>query len=292
MGVIIPSSSNPFFSEIGFAFERSLRQFGLQASISSSDGQPRLEMALLDQFRAIEVRGLIYIPATSGADVVLSLIAKGDFPFVVFDRPIKASVCDFVGYDSRVGTQNAVDFLYAHDHVDIGYLKGLSTTQTAPERYHAFLEAMKNLGIVVNEDWIFEGDYAPEAGFDCADALVALNRQKKPLPTAMMAANDLMAIGLSKRLQERGWTLPQDLSIIGYDDIPESARAYPGLTTIAQPVDEIVRVASGYLAKRISERERNPSHRAPAQFAQFEPTLEVRESVAAPRSTATVRPRT
>jgi DNA-binding LacI/PurR family transcriptional regulator len=215
-------------------------------------------------------------------------VASGDIPFLVVDRPLEADPwpleagpCDFLGFDSRRGTQAAVEYLVAHGHKKIGYLRGLSSTETARERYEAFLGAMARLSLQVPDESVFEGDYRVESGQICANLLIELSTRGNT-PTAMVCANDLMAIGLMQRLQEHGWKLPDQLSVVGFDNISWSRWVYPALTTIAQPVEEIVRLGSSLLARRLAEFERDPLSKSPPVYQPFNPQLIERNSVAVP----------
>jgi DNA-binding LacI/PurR family transcriptional regulator len=213
---------------------------------------------------------------------MLNLVAEGNLPVLAFDRKVTSGNFDFVAVDSRAGTLRAVDYLVALGHRKLGYVKGLKDTFSANERFESFTEALSKHGLPLNVDWTFEGDYTVAAGTRAAEKL--LTRAKNNLPTAMLTANDLIAIGLMQKLQEAGWTLPDEMSIVGFDNIQWSEWTYPSLTTIAQPMRAMVKHASEVLVQRIiASRARQQSRPDPTMYT-VEPTLLVRTSVTEPRT--------
>ena len=280
VGVIVPDSSNPFFSELCFKFEQVFEELGVHALISSSEGRVERELALVDRFQHLGVKGLIYISAGRGADAILRLIAQGSIPVVAFDRRVHAGNLDFVAVNSRHGTLCAVDYLVAHRHKRIGYIKGLEGTESARERFESFREAMAQNSLTINTEWVFEGTYRFSSGRNCAERLIAT--PEKDRPTAILAANDLMAIGLMQRLQQEGWVLPQQLSVIGFDNIQWSEWVHPALTTIDQPVGRLVHEAARCLLHRIKQEGGTSTPRGSASTVEIEPTLIPRQSVAEP----------
>jgi DNA-binding LacI/PurR family transcriptional regulator len=223
---------------------------------------------------------LIYINAGNQNDELYgSLIANHhNLPVLSFDRPLESRTFDYVVIDSKKGTLQSVDYLFTKGHQKIAYLKGIKGTLSAKLRYEAYEEAMALNRLKINEKFIFEGDFQFGSGVECADRLIEMKEDERP--TAIICANDLMAIGLMQRLQKAGWRLPEQLSVIGFDDIPMSKWVFPALTTIAQPIRILVSKASSMLLKRI-EAERN-NVEISQQKETVTPMLVPRESVAEP----------
>ncbi len=280
VGLIVPDSSNPYFSDLCFRFEHVLEDMGAHLLVSSSEGRIERELKLVQRFRDLGVQGLIYTSSGQGSDGILNLIATDPFPVLVFDRRLPAGNLDTVMVNSRHGTLCAVDYLHTYGHERISYIKGLEGTETATERFNSFRDAMARNRLALKEDWIFEGNYTPASGRECAERLIQMSPNESP--TAVLAANDLMAIGLMQRLQQDGWVLPRELSIIGFDDIGWSQWVYPALTTIAQPVDELVHEASRLLLRRIKDSESNEDPRRSPDTVQIKPKLIPRASVSSP----------
>jgi LacI family transcriptional regulator len=282
IGLILPEGANPYFSRLGFQFEHVLEQEGFHLLVSSSDERPDRELDLVQRFRSLGVKGLIFVPSgPSGqqCDALLSLIADGDTPVIIFDRRFGPGTFDYVAVDSRIGTICAVDYLVTHQHTRIAYLRGLEGTESARERFDSFREALARNRLEPKPEWIFEGDYTWGAGRSCAERLIAMSAGDRP--TAILAANDLMAIGLMQRLQESGWALPRQLSVIGFDDIELAQYTFPALTTISQPVHKLVRAAVRLLLNKIRGGGRRNGHSG-AETIVIEPMLVPRASVTGP----------
>lgn len=280
VGIIIPDAHNPYFTSIAFEFEVELEKQGWHLLISNSDGNLIKDLKIIERYKGLGISGLIYINSGSETEELYSsLIAEQhDLPVLSFDRPLKSRSFDYVIIDSKKGTLQSIDYLFTKGHHKIAYLKGLRGTLTAKQRYEAYEEAMAANRIKIEEKFIFEGDYKFGSGVECADRLIEMDVDERP--TAIICANDLMAIGLMQRLQKAGWKLPEQLSVIGFDDIPMSKWVYPALTTIAQPIRILVSKASSMLLKRI-EGQRNKIEIA-QQKETVTPMLVPRESVAEP----------
>jgi len=280
IGLIIPDANNPYFTSIAFEFEKEFERQGWHLLISNSDGELSRDLKLIERYKGLGISGLIYINSGNQTDELYSsLIANHhDLPVLSFDRPLESRSFDYVVIDSKKGTLQSVDYLFTKGHSKIAYLKGLKGTLTARQRNEAYEEAMAANRIKINENYIFEGDYQFGSGVECADRLIEMKDDERP--TAIICANDLMAIGLMQRLQKAGWKLPEQLSVIGFDDIPMSKWVYPALTTIAQPIRILISKASSILLKRI-EAERNGIE-IEQQKETVTPMLVPRESVAEP----------
>lgn len=279
IGLIIPNTSNPYFSQLAYVFEREL-EISEDASVLvvSSDDNARRELALLQRLKGLDVDGLIYISSGGTSGTIPALIAEGDLPVVVFDRRVRAGNLDFVTVDSRPGISKAVDYLQAFGHSEIAYLNGLEHTETAISRFESFRDSMGRNGMDINEEWIFEGDYLPESGVRCASRILAMGKENAP--TAIICANDLMAIGLMQRLQQGGWKIPKHISVVGFDGIQDGKWYYPSLTTIEQPVEQMVTEAVRLLRKRLDNKHKVPIEN---EFVSLDPRLIPRDSVSSPR---------
>lgn len=280
VGLIIPDSNNPYFTSIAFEFEKEFERLGWHLLISNSDGKLSRDLKIIERYKSLQISGLIYINGGNQNDELYSsLIADHhNLPVLSFDRPLESRAFDYVIIDSKKGTLQSVDYLFTKGHRKIAYLKGLKGTLTAKHRFEAYEEAMAANRIKIDENLIFEGDYQFGSGVECADHLIKMSHNERP--TAIICANDLMAIGLMQRLQKEGWKLPQQLSVIGFDDIPMSRWVFPALTTIAQPLRTLVSKASSMLLKRI-DSVRNQIDMA-QQSETVTPMLVPRESVTAP----------
>jgi DNA-binding LacI/PurR family transcriptional regulator len=251
IGLILPDTANQFFTGLAFELDRECERRRASLMIGSSDGRADRELNLLDRFTSLKIDGLLFISSGTGqSEILLQTVAGNEVPpIVAFDRGV--GNLDRVTVDNRKGTAQAVDHLVSYGHTRIGYLKGQADTETAIERFESFQKTMAKNHLEVIENWVFEGDYRPEAGWKCAEELLALDATQRP--TAIAVANDLMAVTLMQRLLEAGWELPQDLSIVGFDDIPVASWVHPQLTTITQPLARLAQEAMNLLTQRITE---------------------------------------
>jgi LacI family transcriptional regulator len=277
VGMIVPDFSNPFFAQLAFTFERALEESNQHLLVSSSEGRYERELLLLQRFRSIGVQGVIFISSGDSSESLQSLVADGE-PVLVLDRRLVAGNVDFVTTNSRKATLAAVDYLRNKGHSRVGYLRGLPGTETARERFASFQTAMKQAGLELSSNWTFKGDYTEGSGVDCAEKLVAMRKADRP--TALLAGNDLMAIGLMQRLQQEQWVLPKELSVIGFDDISFSRWSSPALTTIAQPIEKLVLESIRLLTRRMRAMSEPGRPRPNPEEVQIEPTLVHRKSVA------------
>lgn len=276
VGLLVPDSSNPFFAQLAFAFEREFELADVLVVVSSSEGKVERELEKLNRLKSINVDGLIFVSAGYSADTLPALVADRATPVLVFDRYLPVGNLDSVTVDSIEGTQLAVDYLVAYGHSKIGYLKGLPGTQTAEEREASYRAAMKKGSMEVNEDWVYPGDYTLAAGRVCAERLLSVDRQARP--TAVLTANDVMAIGLLQRLQEERLQVPAELSVVGFDNILWGEWTTPALTTIAQPIHEMVHEAARLLLHRMASKAAVPE----PKHLRIRPTLIPRRSVGRP----------
>jgi DNA-binding LacI/PurR family transcriptional regulator len=280
IGLIIPDSNNPHFTSIAFEFEKEFERRGWHLLISNSEGKLDRELEIIERYKGLGISGLIYINSGVQSDgLYSSLIANNyNLPVLSFDRPIDSRTFDYVIIDSKNGTLQSVDYLVTKGHQRIAYLKGLKGTMTAAQRYESFVEAMSANRLKIAPEHEFEGNYSYGTGVECADRLIEMKIEDRP--TAIICANDLMAIGLMHQLQVAGWRLPEQLSVIGFDNIPMSEWAFPSLTTIAQPIRILVSNAANMLLKRITAvREEKV---LPQQISVVTPMLIPRDSVASP----------
>jgi DNA-binding LacI/PurR family transcriptional regulator len=285
IGLIIPDTSNPFFSELSFDFGRECERKGAILFTSSSEGSASREIDLIESFERMDVDGLVFITTgQSGAESLLNVLTnKGvdsfPMPMVVFDRALPIGGFDYVSSDSSGGTLAAVDYLLTCGHKNIAYLTGLDGTETAEDRLEAFEIAMAKNKLTLDQSFVFRGDFQAASGKRCADEILALPQDNRP--SALLCANDIMAIAAMQRFQERGLSVPHDISIVGFDDINACEWVYPKLTTIGQQTEKLASDALRLLLKRIEQRKSSESYTPQAICTK--PILVPRQSVGKPR---------
>lgn len=267
---MIAQLHTPFTSELVMGAGSAARAAGyemlLYSLIGSDRRPPSNVMQLLQQF-ADGVIALLpyefdYLNTLAGARVpVVTVDYQGEWP----DFPT------IIG-DSYQGARTAVRHLAELGHRDIAFITGNERLASARDRRRGYEDAMTQLGLPRRPELIADGDYMQKSGFQAANRLIAL----RPRPTAIFAANDISALGVLSAIRDAGLRVPDDLSIVGFDDIPLAAQVHPPLTTVRQPMQQMGRSAVNTLLALIVGLE------APSPLITLPTELVVRNSTAAP----------
>jgi len=168
-------------------------------------------------------------------------------PVVVVDPNVKTPDCPAVIATNRSGARLAMEHLISSGHRRIGFIGGRPELQSTVYRLLGYEDGLRQAGIPLDPELIQAGDYSMETGFSCAQRLLNLSDP----PTAIFAANDQSAIGAIQAALQAGLCVPDDVSVVGFDNIPEAAYTNPGLTTIDQSVDQMGYVATEVLIRLI-----------------------------------------
>jgi LacI family transcriptional regulator len=281
LGVIVPDITNPFFSALVKGINQEVRTSGYQVILGNSDEDAQQEEALLAALTQ-RTDGLIIAPLVEG-DLSLVGLEDSTMPVVLVDRDITfATRFDRVLVDNLSGARQAVEHLAALGHRNIAHIGGPIGSTPGRARHEGFLAAMAEQGIPVQEGLIRISDFREEGGRESmADLWSQANR-----PTAVFVANNLMTIGALKFLHESGVRVPQDISIVGFDDVSLAGLLNPPLTVIRRPdIEQGARAARLILARL--EQENGPAMAEPASERITLPVhLVVRGSTAAPGQAA------
>jgi len=230
LGLIIPDTNNPYFAEVARGIEQAAFERDYSVILCHSDYSPERELQYVDVLRAERAAGVIWIPATECCEAAERLVEYG-MPLVILDRHAPDVQCPSVVADNFRGGYFATQHLIQLGHRRIGCIArpvGLSHSQ---ERILGYQAALSDYGLPVDEILIAKGGFRLEDGRRVTFQLLDL----VPPPTAIFAYNDIMAIGALRAAHERGLCVPDDFSIVGFDDIPQAAFTCPALTTVSQP---------------------------------------------------------
>ena len=273
IGVLIPDLTNPLFPPLIRGMEAVWDGAGYTTLVASTDGDPDRERQRLEILVARQVDGFVIATASRHDPVVTEMMAAGR-AVVLVNRTIEGSGAFAVVPDDRKGSALAVGHLVSLGHHRIAHLAGPRRLSTGQLRWRGFLEAMDEHGLAVEPGMVARADAFTEAeGAAGADRLLALDTP----PTAIVAGNDLLALGAYAALEARGLRCPEDVSVVGFNDMPFADRFAPPLTTIRIPHARIGARAAELLLERIETPD------APPQTLLFEPELVVRRSTAPPR---------
>ena len=245
IGLIVPDNSNPFFAEVARGIEDVGFEKGYSVILCNSDRNLEKELTYLDTLIAKRVDGIIFIAATAQVEHVKSLIESG-MPVVVADRKMPEVEVDSVLADNFQGGYEATKHLLDLGHRWIGCISGPWDLTPSADRVAGYKLALNQHGLQADDDLIVRGDYLCQSG----EMAVRRFSELSAPPTAIFACNDLMAIGAMKGIQEQGLRVPEDISVVGFDDIALASYLNPPLTTIAQPKYELGKLAAELVIQR------------------------------------------
>ncbi|MBP7998189.1 MAG: LacI family DNA-binding transcriptional regulator [Chloroflexi bacterium] len=270
-----PRFSDPFFSEFiaGIGNEAAAHRYDLMVSAHAPDSEGE-HQAYARAARGDWVDGLIIV-RTRVDDPRIKRLSQEQCPFVAFGRTECEFDYPYVDEDSQAGMSLLVQHFINLGHRRIAIIIPPVTFMFGRYRLQGYYQTMAANGLPVMPEWVVEGDLTQRGGAEKVEQLLDL----KPLPTAIIAGNDLMAIGAMRTVQQRGLQVGKDIAIGGFDDIPLSAYTTPALTTVHQPIYEIGRQACAMLINIINHRPLLEPH------ILLTPTLIVRESSGSPINT-------
>ncbi len=262
LGLAVPNVSDPFFARMFRGAAQEAEREGYVLVLTDEGGLERWAR------HASEMDGLL-IATARRADPFLGQVSAHGTPFVLVNRRSDEGPYATVRSDDVAGSRQAVDHLVALGHRRIAHLAGNADFSTAYDRHEGYLEGMAAHGLSVDTAWVQLGGFTSEEGARAADDLFALPPERRP--TAVVAVNDLTAVGLLERAYELGVRAPEELSIVGFDDVLLARYCRPALTTVVVAAEEIGRRA----VRRLLDRDLDGETVLPV-------SLEVRASTAPP----------
>ncbi|WP_318476304.1 substrate-binding domain-containing protein [Photobacterium leiognathi] len=274
IGMLVTTSTNPFFGEVVKGVERSCYQQGYSLILCNTEGDHQRMHESINTLLQKRVDGLILMCATLEGEHFDIFEHYADIPVVVMDWGPMQFTSDKIQDNSLRGGYMAAKYLIDAGHSEIGCITGPLDRIQAEMRYNGYLQAMDEAGFSVEPSWVVEADFECEGGYNAFTQLHA----NGALPSALVVANDMMAMGVINAANELGIQIPEQLSIIGYDDIHIAKFMSPSLTTIHQPKYRLGQAAVETLLTRLDEPETAP------RIIELEPTLVERNSVKSLRS--------
>jgi len=247
IGVVIPDVSNPIFSQLVKGMEEVSSEQGYNILLCNSYLNHDKEMEYLEILSDKEVDGIVFL-TTKETKAHSDFFNEYKKPVVTVDRSFKNIDIPSVSIDDFEASQKAVNYLINLGHKNIGMVRAsLDDRAHGLHRFEGYKVALENAGLCIREENVVEGDFSVQSGYDAVSKILSNNTP----PTAIFFANDTMAVGGIRCITDSGLRVPDDISVIGFDDIPISEMFIPSLSTIKQPTMTVGRSAMEKLLKLI-----------------------------------------
>lgn len=246
IGVVIPELSQIFCTDIIAGMEDILRSHGYATIVCDCRTNKKLEKEAVEFLTRKRVDGIINMPVDVTGSHLKSFQKTGK-PIVLIDRRIQGVECDCVLVDNLRAAKHAVELLLENGHRHIGIIGGPKNIFTAQERLDGYYKAHEAAGIPVQESLIYHGDYTIQGGVKALEELV----RKNPQMTAVFVTNYEMTMGAVIGVNELGIRIPDQLSMIGFDNLSFARACNPKLTIVSQPTQEIAHEVAKVMLKRL-----------------------------------------
>ncbi len=272
VGVIVPDLTNPLFPPIVRGVEDFLVAEDYVTLIANTDNDEEREARVFDEMRNRHVDGLIVATARRSHPALLEAVRSG-MPVVLVNRVVEEHAVSSVSVDDRVGIGRALEHLVALGHRDIAHIAGPQDLSTTHGRYEGYRAGLRRAGLKLDRRLVvYARALSEEEGYRCAEELLVRNASF----SAILAGNDMLALGVLRSLRGRGLACPEALSLVGFNDMPFMDRVAPPLTTVHIPHYDIGFEAARLLCQQMQGAD------APPQAVLLPPELVVRESTAPP----------
>ncbi len=248
LALILTDITNPFFTTIARGVEDAASDAGYMVMFCNTDENEAEEEKYLQMLLQKRVDGLLLVPARGGMGAVEAAQAQ-QVPVVVIDRRASGCKADVVRADSLGGAYQLTRLLIGLGHRRIALLNGPAEVSTAADRAAGFRQAMAENDLAAGMV-IFHGNFTQTSGAEMTRQAAAL----QPGPTALIAANNFIAIGAMNALRELGKPIPEEMALVGFDDLPPALVTFPFLTVAAQPAYEMGHRAAQLLIDRLEDR--------------------------------------
>jgi len=270
IGMIVGNITNPFSANLVRTVEREAITHGFSVIVANADGIDDRVPAILDHLRGNNVAGMILAPMGPPAELIRRVHAPYFPPVVTIDHKVAGLERDFIGMDNRAAIRMIVDYLVRLGHRRIALISGHVGRWTADERHQGFLAAMADAGLDVDPSLVHRSGYEGESAYAVTASLLT----RCDRPSALIAANNVTALGALQSCIDLGFHCPRDLSLAGVDDVPWSGLVRPRVTVVAQPIEEMALLAIRWLLERIAD----PVGVIPPRERLFLPSFVVGES--------------
>jgi len=250
IGVLLPELSGDFFSQIVTGMEKVLFHLGYRLMLCPTDDDPEKEAAQIKMLLSQKVEGILSAPADMKANRSLysQVINDMGIPIVFFDRLVEGVDTDYVLTDNEDGIRQLVDYLMSKGHRRIGMIHPLRGTFTGEARLRAFLEYKDR--IEIKEEWVKDGKSSEVGGYEAFKSLI----REKDKPTALIVGNNLMMLGVLKAVRDLSVKIPDDISLVSFDDAYWNEIFDPPITCVAQDPHQIGLITATILLDKMKNK--------------------------------------
>ena len=249
IGLVINDLANPFFLQMIQGIETELRDSGYNILMCDSNLDINREIECLRMLEQRRIDGILIVGVNLPVQHLTDLNIR--VPVVLLERDSGDSRVDSVKIDNYSGAYAAVDYLIEKGYEGIAHIRGNQASMMAVQRKEAYQAALREHGYEPVKEYEVDGHYTLEGGYSAMERLMQL---KEP-PRAVFCANDMSAIGALRYLSQNGYKVPQDMALVGYDDITVASLVTPALTTVRQPVMELAKIGTQILLERMEMKE-------------------------------------
>ncbi len=267
IGLILPDITDPFFPELARGVENKAKEYGYSVILSDINNDNSELPATVDILRNKQVDGIVIVQWSNVFSKEIEEVLKDDaLPVVAIDRDDETS---YINFDNVASSWMAVAYLIEQGHKRIAHITGDLKTLSGTNRYKGYRSSLAEHSIPFDNSLVYEGTYIQQTGYNGLHQIMECRQR----PTAIFAANDMIAIGIYDAAAEMGINIPEDLSVIGHDDISFASILRPKLTTVVVPRYELGISCMEVLYKLMNSRSGEP------ETYWIEPNLAIRDSV-------------
>lgn len=258
IGVVIPDISNPFFGEVIKGISRIADKMNVSLLVCNTEEEIEKELRYLDLFKTNNIMGLIITPKTDQVGYnskYLYQLEDIGVPIVLLDRGINISHFNSVFVNNISGSFDAVNTFIKEGHKDIAIISGPMSSKPGRERFYGYENALKSNDMEVNDEFVFYGDFKLKSGYELTKQILKLKNR----PTAIFSANNMMTQGCVKALVEKGLSIPEDMALIGFDDVDMFEIMNMNISTVSRPTELMGEVAAEMLFDLIEDEQVRPT---------------------------------
>lgn len=270
IGLIIPDINNPFFSRLAKVLEDELRKKGYLLILVNTDDVFKNELTLIRLLLNRGVDGLLISISNESykhSEELKQVLSEINVPYILIDRGIDNFSCNQVFFNNRLGGYLATKYLLEMGHRCIGTMMSPKTVINSHFRYEGYLDAMKEYQLEIKDEWNVITEFRFDDAFEKAEKL--LNNKEI---TAIVAGNDMIALGIKQRAKEMGMVVPRDISIVGYDNLDLNQMIDVPLTSVEQDIHRLAKTAVEILLESLDGATEK-------RMVQLNPSLVIKDSV-------------